>query len=176
MIEFIWEAKGHEKLVEGLNDSPRTIALHLDRVLRKVGHILIPYLQSKTPVGATHHLRNQPYTHFRIFPSGYDMRLEIRQSARSKKGFPYGVAVREGTVPHFPPYRELIPWVEAVLGVHGKRAPQVAFLIARKISEVGTQPNPYHKDLISAHQGAIQTIVDDEGVNIWGQLSGKEGQ
>lgn len=182
-MEFLWEAKGHEKLVKGLNDSPRRIALHLNRVLRKVGKILIPYLQSKTPVGATHHLRNAPFTHFVIHPVAGGQRLVIKQSATSKKGFPYGVAVREGTRPHWPPSSQegkfvsvLLPWINAVLGISGKRADSVAYLIGRKMSRVGTQPNPYHKDLISANRSAIQAIVDDEGVNIWGELSGKAGQ
>ncbi len=172
-MEYLWEAKGHEKLVENLKAAPEVIALHLNRALRKASHILVPYLKSKTPVGATHHLRNYTVGQIQILADG--QRLEIRQAAQSRKGFPYGVAVREGTRPHFPPYRELIPWVNAVLGVQGKRANSVAFLIARKISKYGTRPNPYHADLISTNQSAIQSIVDDEGVQILGQLSGKAG-
>jgi len=45
-----------------------------------------------------------------------------------------------GTKPHFPPVEALIDWVRTKLGIaNEKEARGVAFLIARKISRVGTK-------------------------------------
>lgn len=52
---------------------------------------------------------------------------------------PYAVAVEMGTKPHFPPVEPIRDWVEARLGVAEKDSRNVAYLIARKISRVGTQ-------------------------------------
>lgn len=50
----------------------------------------------------------------------------------------YAEPVELGTRPHFPPIEALIDWVVLKLGVPEKDARSVAFLVARKISRVGT--------------------------------------
>ena len=174
MAEIEFRAKGFSEAAASLKraSDPEMVAARLNQMLRRVGRLLVPALKAATPRGATHHLRN--YTHFRIFPlpttpTGMAQRLEVRQSAQSD-GYFYGMAVISGTRPHFPPYRALIPWVEAVLGVHGKRASSVAFLVARKISRVGTQPNPYHEGVLAGNMAAIQGIVDQEGAALSAEL------
>ena len=168
MAEIEFRPQGFKEAAASLKraSDPELVATRLNRMLRRVGHLLVPALKAVTPRGATHHLRN--YTHFRIFPlsmspTSMAQRMEVRQSAQSA-GYFYGMAVIGGTRPHFPPYRKLIPWVEAVLGVQGKRAASVAFLVARKISRIGTQPNPYHEGVLAGNMAAIQGIVDQEGV------------
>ncbi len=52
---------------------------------------------------------------------------------------PYAVPVELGTKPHFPPVEALRDWVEAVLGVSEEESESVAFLVARKISQKGTE-------------------------------------
>jgi hypothetical protein len=52
----------------------------------------------------------------------------------------YAESVELGTKPHFPPVEALQDWVEGKLGLSGSEARTVAFLIARKISKVGTKP------------------------------------
>jgi len=100
-----------------------------------------------------------------------DMRLEVRQSAFSPGGFPYGVAVREGTRPHFPPYRALIPWVIRKLGISNeKEAARVAYLVARKISRVGTPANPYHIHVVEENMFGMQQIVNEEMVSMLARL------
>jgi hypothetical protein len=51
----------------------------------------------------------------------------------------YGEPVEMGTSPHFPPIAPIQFWVEKKLGIVGKQAKSVAFLIARAISKRGTQ-------------------------------------
>jgi len=53
---------------------------------------------------------------------------------------PHFESVEFGTIPHFPPIEALIPWVERILKVSGeKEARSVAYAIALKISDVGTE-------------------------------------
>ena len=139
---------------------------------RRIGHVLVPALKEETPVGATGNLRNK--TVFQIMGKTEDMRLEIRQSAFSSDGYPYGQAVRGGTRPHFPPYRALIPWVMKKLGIFPeKQAARVAFLVARKISRVGTPANPYHVKVLDSHLPDIQAIALEELDNMAARLAGK---
>lgn len=86
-----------------------------------------------TPVGAgPAHLRD---TIFAGKP------LVAGQSITGYLGTPaiYGEAVEFGTKPHFPPIEPIQFWVEKKLGIQGKEAKSVAFLIARKISKRGTE-------------------------------------
>ena len=137
--------------------------------LRRIGSVLVPALRERTPVGATGHLRN--YTVFQVLGTMEDIRLEIRQSAHSESGFMYGVAVRQGTRPHFPPYRALIPWVMKKLGIPTeKEAARVAYLVARKISRVGTPANPYHEHVVTEQMPIMRQIVTEEMVNMLTRL------
>ena len=168
-MEFIWQSADYDKMSANLRKSPEVMLAGLNRALRKIGQLMVPALKAETPVGASHHLRN--YTVGEVKGRGQDQVLEIRQAAASRKGYFYGMAVRGGSRPHFPPSAELIPWVQAVLGVNAKEAPGVAFLVARKISKVGTKPNPYHARALAANMGNIQAIVEQEGVAIMGRLA-----
>lgn len=61
----------------------------------------------------------------------------------------YALPVELGTKPHFPPIEPLVDWVQTRLGVHGREARSVAFLVARKIARKGT-------DAAHAFQGAFE--------------------
>ncbi len=140
------------------------VAINQNRMLRRIGRHMIPILKAETPTGANHHLRNK--TAGEIIGGFMAQRLEIRQGASSKRGFFYGSAVRMGTRPHFPPYRELIPWVTAKMGYTGSKASSVAFLVARKISRFGTKPNRYHERALIKGKAGVQQIVSEEGQNL----------
>ena len=168
MADIVFRPEGFKEAASSLEGSRELILTRMNQMLRRVGQLLVPALKAKTPVGASHHLRN--YTVFSIRGMAEDMIMEVRQSAQSDTGYFYGMAVIGGTRPHFPPYRKLIPWVQAVLGVTGKKATSVAFLVARKISEVGTQPNPYPTQVLNENIAAIQGIVDQEGVSLSAEL------
>lgn len=136
---------------------------------RRIGRALVPELKSETPVGATSKLKRS--TVFQIMGKAEDMRLEIRQSAFSPGGFAYGVAVRQGTKPHFPPVAALIPWVVKKLGIgDAKEARTVAFLIARRISKVGAKANAYHDRVFQSQVGMIRRVANEEMVNLAAKL------
>lgn len=168
MAEIEFRAQGFKEAGQALQGARETVLRAMNTMLRQVAQFMVPAIKAETPKGATHHLRN--YTTAEILGISEGMRLEIRQSARSRKGYFYGMSVVGGSRPHFPPYRELVPWVNAVLGVTGKRANSVAFLVARKISRVGTQPNPYPTRVLQANMGQIQGIVNETGINLAAEI------
>lgn len=163
------EIKGATKLSSNLRRSREEVLIATNNALREMGKLLVPSLKKVTPVGATSKLRN--YTVFQVLGTAEDMRLEVRQSAKSTSGYPYGAAVRGGTRPHFPPVDALIPWVRKKLGVPENRARSVAYLIARKISRVGTKPNPYHVDVVRQNMGELTSIARKWAVNLVGKLA-----
>lgn len=144
----------------------------VNKAYRRIGRLLVPAVKGETPTGATRKLRNS--TTFQILGKAEDMRMEIRQSAFSDDGFAYGVAVRLGTKPHFPPPRALVPWVRRKLGIGDeKEALSIAWAIAFKISRVGTKKNPYHERVFQSNVGAIRRIAQEEIVNVAARVEGR---
>jgi len=162
------ELKNFDEFSKNLGKAKEYMFVALNEALRKAGDLLTPKIREATPVGATHKLRN--VTVYQILGKTEDMRCEIRQSAFSSTGFPYGVAVRHGTRPHFPPIEALIPWVRAKLAVSEERVRSVAFLVARKISRVGTKPNPYHVRVFESNVGELKSIMEEANVKFVVQL------
>ena len=171
---YTFEIKGAKELHENLGRSREDVLASLNIALREIGKIMVPALQAATPIGATGRLRNT--TVFQVLGRAEDQRLEVRQAARSLNGYFYGGAVRGGTRPHFPPYRALIPWVIKKLSVSADEAPRVAFLVARKISRVGTKENPYHVDVVRKKMGDIEKIVTQAGIKVAVKLAQTGGR
>ena len=161
---FKIEVVGMEPLVKKLNRSQTENLIALNKGLREIGQFMVPAVKAVTPRGASGRLRGR--TFFEIKGKGQDMEMKIVQPAKSDKGYYYGGAVRGGTRPHFPPPSALYDWVMVKLGVPMPAARGVAFLIARKISEVGTKPQPYQKEALKANMTKIQNVVNGIGQKI----------
>ena len=157
-IDF--QTEGFDELSKRFEGSREFVRGALNRALRRMGKTLVPEVKKETPRGATNKLANT--TIFQVIGKGEDMTMEIRQSAFSEKGFSYGAAVRTGTRPHFPPSNALIPWVQKKLGIDAVMAPRIAFLVARKISRVGTVEDPYHERAFESKVGDLHAIYDEE--------------
>ena len=153
------EPLNFDALANKFGNSRELMLASLNSTLRKTGKLLVPQIKAETPRGATNKLANS--TVFQVLGRAEDMRMEIRQSAFSTDGFPYGKAVRTGTKPHFPPIDPLIPWVMKKLGVAGSEAHQVAFLVARKISKVGTKAQPYHITVFNRNSSKLKEMLGD---------------
>jgi len=72
----------------------------------------------------------------------------------------YGEPVEYGTKPHFPPIEPIKYWVEKKLGIGPEKSASVAFLIARKIAEKGTEGAYMFTNAWEENQGAIEAILD----------------
>jgi hypothetical protein len=73
---------------------------------------------------------------------------------------PYAEAVELGTKPHFPPIAPLVDWVIQKLGVPEKDARGVAFLVARKISRVGTKGHHMFSRALDKQEAAVRAIFE----------------
>ena len=164
-----FRAQGLDERVRAYRAAPTMTRASINLALRRIGTLMVPILKAHTPVGASHRLRNKTY--FRVGGGPFGQRLVVWQAAQSPGGYFYGAFVRGGTRPHMPPYRELIPWVRAVLGIGLPEGARVAWLIARKIARVGTRPNRYHERALHAAMPGIQAIVNETGATIAARLS-----
>lgn len=80
-----------------------------------------------------------------------------------------------GTRPHMPPVDALVPWVRAVLGVEEKRAPSVAFLIARKIARKGTKAKRPFANAIARTESQVLRMFEAAADRIAQRLAGRTG-
>ena len=68
----------------------------------------------------------------------------------------YWKYVEDGTRPHFPPIEDILQWIKVKPVLPRKRKgklptqKQLAYLISRKISKVGTKPQPFLKNTLSS--------------------------
>lgn len=151
---------GWDELGEKFGASREVILRGMNSAFRRMSKHMVPALKEYTPEGASsRHMKGK--TVGEILGQAEDMRLEIRQSAWNGS-YPYGVGVRMGTRPHWPPYRALIPWVSLKWGGTDKEVRQSAFFLARKISRVGTKPNDYHVRCLEANKDTLIDIEKEE--------------
>ena len=85
---------------------------------------------------------------------------------------PSAMFVELGTKPHMPPVSALIPWVRAVLGVDAKRAPRVAFLVARKIARKGTVAQRPFALALARTEGQVLRMFESAAGRIAAVLAG----
>jgi len=88
------------------------------------------------------------------------LQQSIRTTATSKKGSvyvgkKYGLFVELGTKPHWPPRAPIEKWARIKLG-----QPGLGFVIARKISQVGTKAHPYFWPTVWKSQRYVNTVFE----------------
>lgn len=110
-------------------------------------------VKQKTPVGAGPiHLRD---TIFQKVERGTSAVIGLLGSPAI-----YGECVEMGTKPHFPPIAPIRHWVEKKLGITGKEAGSVAFLIARAISKRGTKGAEMFGKGFAENEAAVIRILE----------------
>jgi hypothetical protein len=131
------KVEGMDVIIQNMG-RPETVARPIITAMRQSAAAIQREISDEAPRGADSRLANS-----------IDFELEKRHPfPRWVKIGPtvaYGVAVARGTRPHFPPPGALERWVRLKLGIGDpQEASGVAFLIARKISQVGTEANAFH--------------------------------
>lgn len=106
-------------------------------------------LKPRVPEGVTGLLRKSFVTSITGTP--------VNVIGRITSPLDYATPVDLGTKPHFPPSDALISWVERKLGVSDKEARSVAFLVARKISRVGTEGAEFSRDAVAAAKDRVSS-------------------
>ena len=75
----------------------------------------------------------------------------------------YGLFVEVGSRPHFPPPAALEGWVRRRLGITGEReAREIAFLIGRKISRLGTPGRLIFERALEQNKDRVIGIFEEE--------------
>lgn len=73
---------------------------------------------------------------------------------------PYALPVELGTKPHMPPVQALEDWVRQKLGLQGAEVRRVAYLVARKISKVGTKGHFMFRGAFDDNAAEVQRQFD----------------
>jgi len=83
----------------------------------------------------------------------------------------HGEPVELGTRPHFPPTGPIQHWVERKLGITGKEAASVAFLIARAISKRGTKGAHMFEGGFEAAEARVVRMLEEIPAEIIRRIS-----
>ena len=147
---FTIEVTGLDRLQENFSRGDLIIRGAINRIMRRIGRLMVPVLKSMTSV-VTGKLKNS--TRFQILGAPDTQVLQIRQGARSVGGAFYGEFVRKGTAPHV-----IVPRKgKALRFVIGG---QVVF--AKRVNHPGTKANPYHVRALSSARSRIDGIISEE--------------
>lgn len=85
----------------------------------------------------------------------------------------YAQPVELGTRPHFPPVEALIDWVKVKFGISDERlARSAAYLVARKISRVGTKGAAMFGDALAACEPQLAEIFGGAQARIAARITG----
>jgi len=150
---------GSKEFSRNLHNSPSLMLSVLNQILREIGNVFVPALKAETPV-KTGKLRDS--TVYEIKGSAADMRLEVRQNARTANGTFYGHMVRMGTRPH-----PIVP----------RNAKALAFMIggnlvfAKRVNHPGTRANKYHVRAWNNISSAVEAIMQNAAVRITTSLA-----
>ncbi len=151
----LFNGTSHKVIGEEMNLAINAGVLHLKGAI-----------QPETPVGVTGALRAGVQT-------------SITGAATSIVGrvfdpVSYAIPVESGSRPHFPPVAPLQLWVRRKLGISDEREVRsVAFLIARKISRVGTKPVLMFRRSFDAHRDRVVGFFAQANARIVARLVGK---
>jgi len=152
------EIEGFERISSALGQNRTLVLGALNRALRRTGSHMVPALKSRTPV-RTGKLRAS--TRFQVKGTAEDMRMEVRQGARTPGGVIYRPFVTEGTRPH-----EIKPVnAKALRFVIGG-----VVVFAKSVKHPGTKANPYHRRTLREEQPEIRRIAKEEADRLAARL------
>ena len=155
MVQIEIKVEGLDEILRNLED-PRTAGVPITKGFEQSGAAIAREESDEAPRGADSALANSMEWEVekrRPFP------LFVKVGPTVK----YGEPVAKGSRPHFPPPDALERWVRLKLGVDPAEVRGVAFLIARKISQVGTDANPFHTRGLNNARPTIRRI--------WGRVA-----
>ena len=126
--------------------------------LEEIGFVGQALVSEGAPKGFTGNLAHTVFPHLE---QNADVLTEI--ITNGPPADMYSAPVNFGARPHFPPYEDLIPWVKLKFGLTDeKTARSMAFLVARKISRMGTDPNGFYDRAFEQLKGKAQGILDEK--------------
>jgi hypothetical protein len=157
--------------------APQIVQRNLDAAILKVVLLLVKQVKARTPQGALGSGKGGLIDS--ILPDvqgkGTPLVKGIVMSAHKyaaviEKGRKPGKGIASA-VPGDKYVSPLIPWVKAKLGISGKDAERVAYLVGRKIKAEGFEGAHMFEKAWTENQGTIQSIFDRHGITIAKELS-----
>jgi hypothetical protein len=114
-------------------------------------------LAKNSPMGATGKLRQSVYWEpGRTMTGGHEANVNFAPPAAL-----YASAVDQGSRPHWPPVDALAYWVQRKLMVSISDAQSVAYLVARKISRVGTKPQHFVEKTVRENDLRARHVMEN---------------
>lgn len=162
LIEF----KGLDELVDLWDKAPELVRQELTRAATEATLFLEREVIDATPVGVYGGagLRGSISSQVQQLPKGVNGIVGSNSL--------YAIAVELGTKPHFPPIAPLVDWVKAKLDISDdKKAHQVAFLVARKISVKGTEGQHMFGDTFDLQRDNIAGMYEAAHIRVVERLS-----
>lgn len=141
--------EGLDEVLAKFEDAPFVLARNLSFAMRKSCIDVVADAKPRTPADTEATRESIDYT---VTPTAEGLRGVIMPHTE------YAKWLHDGTNPHFPPVTALIPWVRDQLGVSEADAKSVAFLVARKISRVGTKAHPFLTDALKSNRSRIEAF------------------
>lgn len=154
---------GLQGVAEGFRLAPATASEELGAAVAEADALLATQVEAYTPVASG------------ILAGGITHVEQVSETGVIGMVFsssPYAEPVELGTKPHFPPIEPLIDWVKVKLGVPEKDARSVAFLVARKISRVGTKGAFMFRRALEQQEAALQRIFEAAAGRIAARIGG----
>ena len=172
---------------EGTGETIRDVAASLDteelneqakEILLELGDELVDLVQAETPI-ASGQLHDSTYREVSSPIQDADstyIELYVGQSAQSLPligtPYPYWRAVTQGLQPlgklpgAYPPYKNLLPWVDAVLFLSGRARIRAAYRIAKNIRDVGFPGRNYFSDVLRDNPDNLQNTASRLGATL----------
>ncbi len=152
---------------DAMQRAPQIVIAELEAAVTEADALLQREVQDRTPIGAHGLLRESIFHREEVSDSGV--------SGLVASPLIYAEPVELGTRPHFPPLQPLIDWVmhSPHFGISNEKiARGIAFLIARKISRVGTKGQHMFGITFQAQEGQVQAIFERAVGRIATRLAG----
>ncbi|MEK6245835.1 MAG: hypothetical protein AABM33_15220 [Pseudomonadota bacterium] len=167
-MEYEIDYSALKELQANLARNPAVVRKHLLAAVTEADNLLLREVKERMPKGAQEFLYRSVFNEERVSDTGV---IGLVSSPMS-----YAVAVELGTKPHFPPLQPLVDWVQHSQHFGGvsdaKVARGIAFLIARKISRVGTKAQRPFGLTFQAQESQVRTIFDAAAARIAADIAG----
>lgn len=157
-------AQALAQLQAGLRQAPAIAERELLATVTEAALLVQHEVQDNIPHGATGLTRASVTAEAFSTPTGP---LGVVGSSQ-----PSALFLELGTKAHMPPVAALVPWVQAVMGLRDQEAQRVAFLVARKISRVGTKAQAPFARGLAAVSAQIDQMFEACAARIASQLGG----
>lgn len=163
-VHLMIQPKGWDETIAALGKYDQVVSRENHKAMNKSVLLVERVGKQEAPMGATGHLKSS-LVHL-VEKAGIG---QVVGTVGTHIG--YGPAVELGTPPHNPNVKNLRYWVERKLGLKGRDAARVTFLVGRKIRRAGTKAQPFLDPAFTGNQEKIEGYFEQALDNIVNELA-----